>query len=150
MASAIDSQQVFANYFIKLVDHDPGGTAATLAAPDGGSTPVVVDMRDYSCLAALASPSVGTGGITKLEIVASTVAAMSNPVVVKDSGTVAADALIDQVAVEATEQDFIAAGTDLRYACARLTMPTGTDEAKVVYVAQARRAHKDLTGNVIS
>lgn len=150
MASALTTQKLFANFKFIAVDHDPGATTAILASPDGGTTPVVLDMRDYTCFGVVASPTVGSGGITKVEIIGSTDAAFTTPVVVKDSGAVAADALIDYVALEATEQDFIDAGTDLRYAAARLTMPTGTDEAKVFYIGEARRPQKDLTATTIS
>jgi hypothetical protein len=93
MASALSTLKWLANVLIQLWDHDPGATTAKLVSPDGGTTIRYLDMGLYSRFAVAAYPTViGGGGLTKLEIVASSDAAFTAPVVVKDSGVIAADA----------------------------------------------------------
>ena len=151
MVSPIATDKCLTRNKYHVVDHDPGGTGAVLASPDGGTTPDFLDMRDYVDFVAIASPSVvGGNGITKMEIVAATDTAFTTPVVIKDSGAIQADALGDYVILECDEQDLIASGTSLRYVAARLTMATGTDEAKVIYVATAKRPHDGLSATTIA
>lgn len=100
----------------------------------------------YSRFAVAAYPSViGGGGLTKLEIVASFDAAFTAPVVVKDSGVIAADALGDWAVLECTAEEIVQLGDDLQYVAVRLTQATATDEAAVMYLAKPRFTHKDVT-----
>lgn len=151
MPSAIDSQKLGSTLFVKSYDHDPGATSATLAGPDGGTTIRYVDMGAYENLMVVVKPNVvGGGGLTKLELVASATAAFSSVTVVKDSGTVAGDALDDNVVLECTAQELTQLGESLRYVAARLTMATGTDEATVTYIAAGGREYNNLTATAIA
>ena len=87
MASGLTLQKFRSNNKLEMWDHDPGGTAATLVSPDGGTTKRAFDMKDYEDFAFAAMSSTLTGnGITKLEIVAYTDSALTaNATVVKDS-----------------------------------------------------------------
>jgi hypothetical protein len=123
-------------------DHDPDTASAIMVTPDGGTTDRIVDLKGYGRLVVAAMSSTLTGaGITKLEIVASDSADMStNLTVVKDSGTVAADAVGDWVVQECTAEELAQLSSDggispgLRYAAGRLTVANSADEAVVVYV----------------
>ncbi len=146
MASALSTLKWLANLLIQMWDHDPGATTAKLVSPDGGTTIRYLDMGLYSRFAVAAYPSViGGGGLTKLEIVASSDAAFTAPVVVKDSGVIAADALGDWAVLECTAEEIVQLGDDLQYVAGRLTQATATDEAAVMYLAKPRFTHKDVT-----
>lgn len=152
MASPQESQHILSGWTIQLWDHDPGGTCATLVSPDGGTTVRSIDMRDYSHFACAAMSTQLTGnGITKLEIVASDSSDMStNVTVIKDSGTVAADAEFDWVIEECSAEEVAQEGADgdvtgLRYVAGRITEANGSDEAVAVYFAKAERPQLDLT-----
>ena len=150
MASPQDSQYFGANFKVEMWDHDPGGTSATVVTPDGGTTERWVDMRDYAkvCIAAMSSTLTGNG-ITKLEIVAADDTAGTNLTVIKDSGTVAADAVGDWVKEECTAeevaQESADAGATLRYVAGRLTVANSADEAVVTYIALPRHPQLNLT-----
>lgn len=146
MASAVSSQRLGSELWVQSYDHDPGGTSATITSPDGGTTIRTIDMRDYTDFMVVAKPNiVGGGGLTQLEIVAATDAAMTTPVVVKDSSTIAADALDDNAVLETTAEEIAALGSSLRYCAARLTCATATDEVTVTYIGKPVRPQRDLT-----
>lgn len=147
MASAVDTQRLQCCLRVRSFDHDPGATTAIITSADGGTTKQYEDMSVFTKFMAIAKPTiVAAGGLTKLEIVASTDAAFTTPVSVKDSGTVAADALNDNVVLECTAEELKALGASLRYVAARLTMATATDEACVTYIAAGGRfSYEDLT-----
>lgn len=153
------SQKIASRVYLRGFDHDPGATTAVVCSPDGGTTKRLLDLRDYAGFGVLACPTiVGGTGVTKVEIVAyidgdSTGAGTAY--VVKDSGTVAADAVNDQVWQECTAAEVAQLGTDegvdLRYVAARLTNGTNTDEVKVVYVGfPPKYETADLTATVIT
>lgn len=152
MASAVSTERFFSRQSLAAYDHDPGATSAIVCSPDGGTTKRTLDLANYGGFAVIAKPTVvGGGGLTKLEIIASASSDMSSPVVVKDSGTVAADALDDFVALECDAAEVKHLGSTLRYVAARLTMATGTDEAAVVYIGtEPRYARTGLTATTIS
>lgn len=155
MASPQASNVLFGKIPLALYDHDPGSTDATLCSPDGGTTIRYVDMRDYLAFGVAAMASTLTGnGITKLEIVASATAAFSAVTVIKDSDTVAADAVGDYVVLECTAEEIAQEGSDagveLRYAAARLTCQNAADEAVVAYIGIPRFAYSGLTANSIA
>lgn len=150
MASPTSTDKFRSNYLLQHWDHDPGSTNAILASPDGGTTIRYVDMRDYEVFVASALSKTLTGaGITKLEIVASATTAFSAVTVIKDSGTVAADAEYDWVVQECTAQEIAQEGSDagveLRYVAARITEANAADEALVTYIAFPKRPRLDLT-----
>lgn len=152
MASSVETQKIRSSQKIEMWDHDPGGTSATIVSPDGGTTKRTVDLRDVSCFAVAAALTVpGTSGaITKLEIIASAASDMSSPVVIKDSGTVDADAAGDWLIEECTAEEVAQLGSenskDLRYVAGRITMDAGDAEACVVYLQTKRRfSYKNLT-----
>lgn len=152
MASPTSTNYFNSNLLVQMWDHDPGGTSATLVSPDGGTTVRSVDMRDYSWFAVAAMSSTLTGnGITKLELVAAENAALStNLTVIKDSGTVAADAVGDWVFVECNAAEVAQEGEDgsvaaLRYVGGRITCQNAADEAVVVFIGCPKRPRLNLT-----
>lgn len=151
MASAVASQHIRSGFLFQVWDHDPGGTSALVVSPDGGTTDRYVDMRDHTHFAVIAIQTVigSSSGITKLEIVAATDTAGTDLTVIKDSGTVDADALCDWLMEECTESEVAqaatAAGKDLRYVAGRITQSNAGDEAIAVYFALPKRKYKDLT-----
>jgi hypothetical protein len=151
MASAVDTQKLKSRLQVKSYDHDPGATTAVVVSPDGGTTKRVADLSLFSRFMVQAKPTiVGGGGLTKLEIIASAATDMSSPTVIKDSGTVAADALDDNVTLECSAEEVRHLGADLRYVAGRLTMATATDEASVVYIlAGGRFSYQDLTADSV-
>lgn len=140
MASPQDSQYFGANFKVEMWDHDPGATTAKLVSGNGGTTQHWVDMRDYTkfCVAAMSSTLNGAG-ITKLEIVAADDAAGTNATVIKDSGTLVADAVGDWAKEECTAaevaQESEDAGYNLRYVSGRITCADAADECVVTYIA---------------
>lgn len=151
MASAVSSEKIGSALYVKSYDHDPGATTAVLAGPDGGTTIRYMDMKDYDVVGVLVKPNiVGGGGTTKVEIVASATTSFSSVVVVKDSGTVAADALDDNVFLECTASEVVQLGSTLRYIAARLTNATNTDEATVTYIGIPKRKYSGLTATSIT
>lgn len=152
MASPQASNKLRSNLKIEMWDHDPGGTSATVVSPDGGTTERWFDMNDFACFAVAAMASTLAGsGITKLEIVANTASDGSGTtVVIKDSGTIAADAVGDWAIEECTAEELAQEGADnsvsLRYVAGRITMQDAGDEAVVTYIGgEPRFAHLDLT-----
>lgn len=140
MVSAIDTHKLRSSLDVRSYDHDPGGTGAVIVSPDGGTTLRTADMSLHSRFMVQAKPTiVAAGGLTKLEIIASILSDMSAPVVIKDSGVLAADALDDNVTEECTAEEIIGLGATLRYAAGRLTMASATDEASVVYILDGGR-----------
>lgn len=145
MASAVSSEYIGSRIKMVGYDHDPGGTSATLAGPDGGTTKRYVDMKEAYHMGCLVLPAiVGGNGITKVELVASAAATFSSVTVVKDTGSIQADALDDFVWLECNVEEVKQLGSTLRYVAARITQATGTDESKVIYVTCGR--HFETTG----
>lgn len=151
MASAVAEQHMRCNNLYQVWDHDPNASTAVIASPDGGTTLRYVDMRDYERFAAIAIQTVigSSSGITKLEIVASADTAFTSVTVIKDSGTVDADALCDWLMEECSADEIRhlgdAAGVALRYVAARITQSNSGDEAVVVYHGIPNRCYLDLT-----
>lgn len=150
MPSAVAEQHIRANNLIQMWDHDPGATSALITTPDGGTTDRMVDMRDYEQFAvAVMTTVLGGNGVTKVEIVAATDSAGTNATAIKDSGTVAADAMGDWVCLECSADEVRyagdAAGLALRYVGARITCHHAGDEAVVVYFGVSNRPQLDLT-----
>lgn len=153
MASALSISKFFANAMVQMWDHDPGATTAVICSPDGGTTKRIVDLRDYEGFAVIVMTSVlGGSGVTKVEIVASEDSAgATNLTVVKDSGTVAADAVGDFVALECTAEELAQLDPDLRYVAARITCQHAGDEAVVTYIRHKPRfATSGLTATTIA
>lgn len=151
MASPTATDKVRSNFLFQVHDHDPGATTAQIVTPDGGTTLRFVDMRDYSDFAVIAIQTVigSSSGITKLEIIAAEDTAGTNATVIKDSGTVDADALCDwlmeactaaEVAQEASDS-----GYELRYVAGRITQSNAGDEAIAVYFGIPNNPNLDLT-----
>jgi hypothetical protein len=151
MASAVSSEKIGSSIYVKSHDHDPGATTAVLASPDGGTTIRYLDMKDYEVVGVMAKPNIiGGDGLTKLEIVASATTSFSSVTSIKDSGTVAGNAVQDNVFLECTAAEVAHLGATLRYVAARLTMGTSTDEATVTYIAIPKRKYTGLTATEIT
>lgn len=150
MASAVSTEKIGASLYIRSYDHDPGGTSATLASPDGGTTIRYADMNELENLAVQVRPTVAGGAMTKVELVASATTSFSAVTVVKDSGVVAADSLNDTVFLECSAAEVVHLGATLRYVAARMTNATGTDEANVTYIGIPKRKYTGLTATAIT
>lgn len=154
MASAVDTEKIGSGMFIRSYDHDPGATTAVITSPDGGTTIRTLDMSDYGNFAVIAMLSVKVGnGITKLEIIADGDGTFdgADVVVIKDSGTVAADAVGDCVFLECAASELAPLGSTLRYVAARITCHNAGDEAVVTYIgASPRVSQTGLTADYIS
>ncbi len=151
MPSAVATEKIGSGIYLRSYDHDPGGTTAILAGPDGGTTIRYLDLKDYYTIGALVKPNiVGGGGATKVELVASATTAFSSVVSIKDSGTVAADALDDNVFLECSAEEVVHLGATMRYVAARITHATGTDESTVTYIGIPKRKYSGLTATVIA
>lgn len=151
MASAVAEQHIRSRYLFQVWDHDPGGTSATVVSADGGTTGRYVDGRDIERFAVIAIQTVigSSSGITKLEIIAAEDTAGTNATVIKDSGTVDADALCDWLMEECSMDEVAhigaAAGLNLRYLAGRITQSNAGDEAIAVYFAIPNRKYLNLT-----
>lgn len=150
MASPTETDTIRSQYLFQMWDHDPGDTNANVTTPDGGTTERWVDMRDYTDFAVACFTTVlGGNGPTKLEIVAAEDSAGTNTVVIKDSGTVAPDALGDWVIETCTAQEVAQEGADnsydLRYVAGRITCNNAGDEAVVLYFGVPKRPQLNLT-----
>ena len=149
-------QKLFSKLKVQLFDHDPGATTAIVTSPDGGTTIRTVDMRGCRNFGVLAMSSTLTGnGITKLEIIAAALATMASPEVIKDSGTVAADAVGDYVGLECSAEEVAQKASDtgkaLRYVAARITCHNAADEAVVLYLQDGIKFKGNaLTANSIA
>lgn len=151
MASTVGTNKVASNFYWAIFDHDPGSTSATVCTPDGGTTLRYVDLADYNHFAVLAMSSTLTGnGITKLEIVACADTTFGSVTAVKDSSTVAADAVGDFVFEECSAEEVVQLGATLRYVAARITMQNAADEAVVSYLAFPKFAVDGLTADTIA
>lgn len=151
MASAVAEQHIRSNHLFQVWDHDPDTASAIVVTPDGGTTDRYVDMRDHERFAAIAIATIfgGASGITKLEIVAASDTSGTDLTVIKDSGTVDADALCDWLIEECSADEIAQAGAasslNLRYAAARITCSNSGDEAIVVYFTYPNRRYLNQT-----
>ncbi len=155
MASLVGTEKFTAENAVISYDHDPGGTTATIITPDGGTTDRWVDMRDYDEFTCAIMVTIATGGATKLEIVAADDTSGTNTVVIKDSGTVAADAVGDFVVQSCNAKEIAhlsnASGYSSRYVAGRLTCSNAGDEAVATYIrSEAKHAQSGLTANAIA
>lgn len=156
MAALTDFGRFLSQVKILGYDHDPGATTAIVTSPDGGTTKRYMDLSLYGGFAVYATPTAMTGaGITKVEIVASESTAMTTVTVIKDSGTVVADALGDFVLLECTAAEVAqlgeAAGLNLRYIGARITEANAADEAHVIYIGtEPKFPRAGLSASVIA
>lgn len=151
MASVQSSEKWGSRNAMTLYDHDPGGTSATIVSPDGGTTKRFVDMRDYGGLTVVAMPTVITGGVSTVAIVAAEDTSGTNQqTIVTVGGALDADALGDYIVAECTAEQIAAvgeaAGYDLRYASALITCSNAADECLVQFIRwDAERATTGLT-----
>lgn len=146
MASSISTERLSAQIKVD-VDRITGGTSV-----EG----TWLDMQEYGSYMAIAQLFAKTGnGMTKLEILASASSDGSSPEVVKDSGTIAADAVTDVQVLECIEQELgylgASAGKDLRYVAARVTLHNSGDIVSLTNVlGDAKNAQSGLTATAIA
>lgn len=155
MASAVTTVDLFANAAMITYDHDPGATSAMITSPDGGTTKRYVAMKDYEGFAGLVMATVAVTGPTLVEIVAAEDSSGTNVTQVVSSGTVAADAVGDFVAIECTAAQIKevgdAAGYTFTHAGIRITCGNSGDECAVTYIRHKPRfPQSGLTANVIA
>lgn len=150
MASPQGYDKKFTHEKCQIFDVDADYSTAAVV------TATALDMSLYADFRVLAMASALTGsGITKLEIVAGSDSGVTTDVtVIKDSGTVAADAVGDYVALECSAlevaQEGADAAADLRYVAVRLTNDNAGDEAVICTMATARYPEDGLTATTIS
>lgn len=149
MASAQTSEHFGSRNAVTVYDHDPGATTAIVVSPDGGTTPKYVDMRDYTGFVVLVLPTVITGGVSTVSIVAAVDTAGTDvQTICTVGGALDADALGDFIKAECTAEQIAAvgaaAGKELRYASAVITCSNSADEALVVF--QRTGAERATTG----
>lgn len=157
MASGVTSQKLFANLAMISYDHDPGATSALITSPNGGTTKRYLPIALYENFAGLCMTSVSasSSGPTLVDLVAATDSDGTNVTTVVSSGTVAADAVGDFVAVEATAAQIkevgVAAGYTFTHFGIRITCSNSGDECVVTYIRGGPKfPAADLTANVIS
>lgn len=143
MASTRDVERIGSRLSLIPTYHDPSGTSAEIATAG-------VDMRDFCNVGFLVSRGSGAGSYTLVEIVASSASNMANPVVIKTSGTVAADAEGDYVWIETAAEDIQAEGTDLRYVACRITASAATATSTVTSVRVPLHMTSGLTATTIA
>jgi len=150
MASAVATDKIACNWFIKNYDHDPGTNAVKVISADGGTTEKWIDMRDYDQIAFVAVCTAGTTfSCTLLEIVASEAEDETDASVtqIKTSGALTLDSLAKGALVECTAEEVAHACSstypNLRYVTARLTLAGhATDnEGQVIVFAHSRKPH---------
>lgn len=151
MASQNATQHIRSGYLFQVWDHDPDTASAIVVTPDGGTTDRYVDGNTIERFAVICISTIfgGASGVTKLEIVAASDTAGTDLAVIKDSGTVDADALadwlIEECSMEEVAQIATDNGTNLRYVAGRVTCSNSGDEAIVVYFACPKRAYLNQT-----
>lgn len=144
MATAIATDKMQQNLAVTSYDFDPGATTETEIA--------WVDMRDFEGILCQFFRTIGTGAVT-FTIVANSESDGSGTDVEIKSHAVASepDAVGDYIFLEASAQEIGAAGTDLRYVTAVVSVATGTDEGVVTYIRKAgRHAYDGLTSDNIA
>ena len=144
----VTPQRIGSRIFVKNYDHDPGATTAILASPDGGTTPVYLDMSLFAYGAASYRPTIiGGAGVTLMRAFASSdIAGATNATLIRSSGAVAGDSLNDTVFVEWTADEIAALDTSavgLRYVTIELTHGTNTDEGNLTFVGVEPRFPRD-------
>jgi hypothetical protein len=154
MVSAVATEKIRANWFLKNYDHDPGTNAVKVISADGGTTEKWIDMRDFDAVAFLMIVTAGTAfSGTLLEIVASEAAdeADASVTIIKSSGALTINSLAKGAVQECSAEEVAAACTatypNLRYVTARMTLAGhATDnEGQCVVFAHANRPHDELT-----
>lgn len=155
MASAVTVVDLFANAAMVTYDHDPNGTTALITSPDGGTTKRYVAMKDYEGFAGLVMATIATGGPTLVDIVAATDSAGTNVTTIVSSGTVAADAVGDFVAIECSAEQIKecgdTAGVQFTHVGVRITCANAGDECAVTYIRhKPKYPQSGLTANAIS
>ena len=151
MASNVAEQHIRSQFLFQVWDHDPDTASAIVVTPDGGTTDRYIDGRDIHNFAVIAIQTIigSASGITKLEIIAASDTSGTDLTVIKDSGTVDADALADWL-IEECSMDEVrhagdAAGVNLRYVAGRVTSSNSGDEAIIVYFAIPKNRYLNRT-----
>lgn len=155
MASAVTTSKLFGRIAAITYDHDPGSTSALITSPDGGTTKRYVALGDYEGFAGLVMATIATGGPTLVDIVGATDSSGTNVTTIVSSGTVAADAVGDFVAVECTAEQVNevgkAAGYNFTHVGVRITCASAADECAVTYIRfNPRYPQSALTANAIA
>ncbi len=138
MASAVTSNKIFGNMALKLFDHDPGTTAATIVSGDGGTTKNYLPMSNYGNFAVVAMNSVvgSSSGPTLVEIVAATDSSGTNITAIVASATVASVTVGDNVTVECTAEQIEEVGRAsslaFTHVTGRITCSNSGDECVVL------------------
>ena len=152
MASAVATDKIACNWFIKNYDHDPGTNAVKVISADGGTTEIWFDLRDYDQIGFLVCAPIGTTqNCSLLEIVAadSKSEGDSSVTVVKASDALTVNLVAEGAFQECTAEEVshLASTYELRYVTARITLNghASDNECQVVVFAHVRRPHDAVT-----
>lgn len=124
-------------------DFDPGATTATEID--------WVDMRDHCGILVSFFRTIGTGAVT-FKIMANTASDGSgtDADIVTHAVSSEPDAVGDYIFLECTAEQIAAAGADMRYVTAVVSVATGTDEGVITYIRKGKRQYSGLTADVIA
>lgn len=153
MATAVTSNKIFSNAALKLYDHDPGGTSATVVSGDGGTTKNYLPMANYQNFAVVVmnSVSASASGPTLVEIIAASDSTGTGAAAVVTSGTVASVTVGDNVVVECTADQIKEVLSSATHVTARITCSNAGDECVVLMGRfNPRFPQSGLTANSIT
>ena len=148
MAVSTDFQKLRSCLNVTQYDFDPGATTATEIA--------WVDMQESSGILAGFFRTIGTGATTLSLVANSASDGSGTDVTVKTKVLTAAEpnAVGDTTWIEATGDEIAeaagAAGVEVRYITAVVSVATGTDEGVVTYIRKGKHKKLDLTADVIA
>lgn len=134
----------------RMVDFDPDATSATLVTLDPANSAQCVEVAGFRRFLAGVCKSVGTGAVSKVEIVAATDAAGTGATVIAEK-TTSADAVGDTVWIECDAAQVTEVLPGATHVGVRVTLATGTDECVVFFErADPFYAHAGLTADYIA
>jgi hypothetical protein len=147
--NTIDLEYIRSRYRIESKYYAATGGTATAAGP-------IMDMKTYRKVAFhLNVPTANTGGITKIEVIASASSNMASPAVVRAPSaydSIDMDAADDQATIEVdhkllaqlSAEAGLAVGSGYRYVQLRLTA-SNTDKVVITAIGIADQEKQDLT-----
>lgn len=151
---AYTANKLMASSLRKLVDFDPDSGSAVVVDLFPGASAKGLALADQSFQAFLVGVvrSVGTGGVTLIEVITADAADMTgNVTAIKTRAGTTLDAVGDTGWLEVTGEEIAAAkaATNL-YLGVRITLATSTDECIVYFEAGAGRAVDALTADYVA
>lgn len=151
---AYTANKLMARSLRKLVDFDPDATTAVIVdlVPGGAAKGFALAENSFQNFLVGVVRTVGTGGVTLIEIVTADAADMTgNVTAIKTVAGTTLDAVGDTGWLECTGEEvaYAKAATNL-YIGVRVTLATGTDECIVYFEAGGGRKADALTANYVA